>query len=87
MKEFQNNKGFLILEISRQEMLDKLEQYGCLGICDLCGNPTDKGLYVAVLNQWFCPDCFYEWYIRAERYEEDIPFEERNYEYYKKLFQ
>lgn len=86
MKEFQNNKGFLILEVSRQEMLDKLGQYGCLGICDFCGKPTDKGLYVAVINQWMCPDCFFEWYIRAERYKEDIPTEERNYEFYKKTF-
>ena len=87
MKEFSNNKGFLILHISRQEMLDKLGQDGCLGVCDLCGHPAKEGLYVAAINRWLCPDCFYEWYIRAERYKEDIPIEERNYERYKQRFQ
>ena len=87
MREFQNYKGFLILEISRQEMIDKLAEYGCLGICDFCGKSTGNGLYVAVLNKWLCPDCFYEWYVRAKRYIEDIPIEERNYKYYKSLFQ
>ena len=43
--------------------------------------------YVAVINRWLCPDCFYEWYILAERYKEDIPIELKNYERFKSLFQ
>ena len=87
MKEFSNGKGFLILEISQEEMMNKLEEYGCLGVCDLCNYSTDIGFYVAVINRWLCPDCFFEWYIRAERYTEDIPIELMNYERFKSLFQ
>ena len=43
MKEFSNDKGFLILEISQEEMMNKLEEYGCLGVCDFCNYSTDVG--------------------------------------------
>lgn len=89
MKEFSNNKGFLILEISQEEIIGKLKEYGLLNVgcaCGLCHNSTDIGFYVAAINRWLCLDCFYEWYIRAERNTEDIPIEERNYERYKSLF-
>lgn len=85
MKEFLNNKGFLILEVSRERMLDRLERYGCLGCCDFCAVISEKGYYVAVLNQWLCKECFNEWYGSAERYSEDIPIEEKNYEFYKRI--
>lgn len=51
-KVVDNYKGFKVLEITRQEMMDKLTRYGCLGICDMCNRPTSVGYYVAVINQW-----------------------------------
>ena len=85
MREFLNNKGFLILEVSRERMLERLEKYGCLGCCDFCAVIPEKGYYVAVLNQWLCKGCFDEWYGRAERDREDISIEEKNYDCYKRL--
>lgn len=83
MREFKNNKGFLVLEVSRERMLDRLEKYGCQGICDTCLASPEVGYYVAVLNSWLCKECFDEWYADAGRYTEDIRIEERNYERYK----
>lgn len=85
MREFLNNKGFLVLEVSRERMLERLKKYGCLGICDFCAVIPERGYYVAVLNRWLCKECFDEWYSDAERYQEDIPIEERNFERYKSL--
>ena len=85
-KKVENGKGFLILEITREELLDKLAEYGSTGICDSCGLPAGKGYYIAVLNQWFCEDCYKEWLMGATRYVEDIPFEEKWFEYYCRLF-
>lgn len=87
MKDFKNEKGFLILEVSRERMLERLSIYGCQGICDGCLSSPEIGYYVAVLNMWFCKDCFDEWYRDAGRYQEDIPIEEKNYENYKRLLQ
>lgn len=43
-KVVDNYKKFKVLEITRQEMMDKLTRYGCLGICDMCNRPTSVGL-------------------------------------------
>lgn len=86
MKEVKNEKGFLVIEITRAEMVNKLAQYWCIGVCDSCMSSTEVGYYIAVLNRWFCKDCYNEWMQRAVRYTEDIPYEERNYETYKRIF-
>lgn len=86
VKKVENGKDFLVLEITREELLDKLAEYGSVGICDSCGIPTGKGYYIAVLNQWFCEDCYTEWLMGATRYEEDIPFEKQWFECYCQLF-
>lgn len=82
----ENHKGFLVLEISRDEMLDKLSRYGCLGICDSCNKPISKGYYIAVLNQWLCKEHYNEFVNTATRYDEDILIEEKNFKRYCKLF-
>lgn len=82
-KAIENHKGFLVLEISRQEMIDKC---GSLGICDYCNGPASKGYYVAVLNRWYCPACYKHFINTATRYEEDIPIEKAHYKHYCKLF-
>ena len=84
MKEFLNDKGFLVLEVSRERMIQRL---GCQGICDTCLCIPEIGYYVAVLNMWLCKDCFNEWYSDAERFKEDIYIEEKNYENYKRILQ
>ena len=86
MKKVENEKGFLVLEITREEMLSKLAIYGSVGVCDSCMKSPDVGYYIAVLNQWFCKECFDSWMQRAVRYKDDIPYEEKNFEVYKRLF-
>lgn len=86
MNEVKNDKGFLVMEIARTELVEKLAKYGSVGVCDSCMTAPEVGYYIAVLNQWFCKECFDSWYKRAVRYKEDIPYEERNYETYKRLF-
>ena len=41
-KKVENKKGFLVLEITREELLDTLAEYGSVGICDSCGLPVKK---------------------------------------------
>ena len=84
-KKVENKKGFLILEVSRKELQKVLGGY-TLGICDCCGEPADNGYYIAALNQWFCEGCLQEWLQRAERYVQDIPTEENNYNFYEEYF-
>lgn len=86
MKEVKNDKGFLVMEITRAELVSKFAKYVFIGVCDSCMDSPEVGYYVAVLNRWLCKKCYDEWMQRATRYQEDIPYEERNYEIYKRLF-
>jgi hypothetical protein len=85
-KVVNNYKGFKVLEISRDEMMDKLTRYGCLGICDMCNRPASVGYYVAVINQWMCEDCYKDFVKSVDRYEEDMRIEDRNFDRYCRLF-
>ena len=51
-----NKKGFKVIQISRKELVEELGQYGAIGICDYCNETASTGYYIAVLNQWFCPN-------------------------------
>lgn len=84
MKDIQNDKGFLILELTRTELLNA---YGdaTLGVCDGCLSSPEGGYYVAVLNQWLCKNCYEEWYSNAVFYPEDRGVEIRNYVSVRKL--
>ena len=81
-----NKKGFKVIQISRKELVEELGQYGAIGICDYCNETASTGYYIAVLNQWFCPKCYQEWYHRATYYPEDAKVENRNFEFYKNIF-
>lgn len=81
-----NKKGFKVIQVSRNELMDKLGQYGAMGICDRCNGTASTGYYIAVLNQWFCPHCYQEWYHRATYYPEDTKVENKNFEFYKNIF-
>lgn len=79
-KVIESEKGFKLIECSRNEVVQYLGGYG---ICDSCNNTEETGIYIAVLNHWYCPKCFSEWHKTARNYESDRPIEERNFEHYK----
>ena len=81
-RRHENGKGFLIIEVSADEMADT---FGSPGICDYCGSHSRDGYLIAVLNCWYCPECFNSWVLRAKRYPQDKGIEERNYGYYEKM--
>lgn len=85
MKEVENSKGFKVLKVSRQRMLEKLWEHGCVGICDFCAESPEYGYYVAVLNQWICQECYDDLMRTAINYPEDRSVEARNYEIYKSI--
>lgn len=89
-KKVTNDKGFLVIEISAREALDKCGfgyhslDYSEL-ICDICNKwleDSNKLFYVAVLNEVICEDCYIDWVANATRYEEDIDFETEMYNKY-----
>lgn len=82
----ENKKGFKVIQISQKELVEKLGEHGAVGICDYCGKAASNGYYIAVLNSWYCPHCYIEWYNRATYYKEDKNIEERNFNYFKSLF-
>lgn len=82
----ENGKKFKVIAVTDVELMDALEDYGCMGICDSCGKRhKGMGYYVAVLNQWLCPECYEEWYAKAVRYAEDEKYEEDKYSLYKQI--
>ena len=85
MKDIQNDKGFLVMEVSREELMNALGEY-TEGVCDYCLSSPENGYYVAVLNQWFCKECYDKWYKSATNYPEDRGCEIRNYVKYKEFF-
>ncbi|NJB38131.1 demethylase [Croceivirga sp. JEA036] len=70
-----NDKGFLIIKMTREEFLS----IGGLSRCDGCNTPMNEGYYIAVLNYAYCEKDFHSWYQRAERFPEDASFERRNF--------
>lgn len=79
----ENTKGFKIIKCKRREII---EVFGGKGICDSCGKPSIEGYYIAVLNQWFCPQCYKEWYEDAYNYaiesSDDRRVEDKNFNFY-----
>lgn len=81
-KKVDNSKGFLVIEVSAAELFAKVGRYG---ICDFCNNPSETGYYIAVLNKWYCPECYSEFCERSKHYGEDDKIEKKNYERYAKM--
>lgn len=76
-----------IIECTAQELMEAWGSPCC--ICDFCGKPclpTDKGYYIAVLNQWKCEKCFEDYKQHAVWYPEDKEYEDRHFETAKRLF-
>lgn len=86
-KKYNNNKGFLIIQI---ELLDALVccNIGCR--CDNCNNNIDvfekDGFediyYIAAINRAVCKRCCDDFINGYDRHPEDIPFEVRHYNFY-----
>ena len=74
-----NKKGFGVIRTSAGECIS----WGGMAVCDHCNQSAGTGYLACVLNHWLCPDCFDDWYKRAKRYEEDIPYEKRRMNEYK----
>lgn len=86
-KVIKNEKGFKVIEISGDLLVDKLAKFGSVGVCDGCMSwHKGIGYYVAVLNQWLCKKCYDEWISRATWYKEDERIELKNFNFYCKLF-
>ena len=77
---------FKVIEIPRILLVDKLAEFGSIGVCDGCMRSEDTGYYVAVLNQWLCKKCYDEWISYAKWYKEDERIELKNFNFYCKLF-
>ena len=94
----ENEKGFLVIAMTTSEAIhdcdfgyanDEKGEYYL--VCDNCNellnaHPKKYPIvyYVVVLNRLFCAECYKEWYARATRYDEDIPYEEEYFNYYAK---
>ena len=74
---------FLLIECTAGELMNAVGSDIC--ICDWCSKsflPSDRGVYIAVLNQWHCWNCFLNWFAHAEYYPQDADVERRNFEFY-----
>ena len=85
-KIHKNKKKFKVIAVTDAELMNALEDYGCMGIYDSCGERhRGIGYYVAVLNRWLCPKCYEEWYKTAVKYAEDEKYEEEKHSLYKQI--
>lgn len=78
---------FLVIECTAGELMNAVGSDIC--ICDGCGRPclpSDKGGYIAVLNQWYCQECYKDWIERAAWYPEDADIEQKNFDFYAPRF-
>ena len=74
---------FLLIECTAGELMNAVGSDIC--ICDWCARTflaSEKGVYIAVLNQWYCQKCFEEWIERATWYPQDVDVERKNFEFY-----
>lgn len=75
-KKVENEKGFLIIEMTIQEAVACLD---CFGECNLCGDSVESGYYVAVIDQFYCETCYRAFIGGASRYRSDIGTERQRY--------
>lgn len=74
-KAFKNKKGHLVIKIS---MVDVVEMFGGVGICDHCNKADFEGYLIPVLGEkWFCKKCYKDWEERAVYYKEDREYEKK----------
>lgn len=75
---YQNDKGFLIIELPWKEYVAITDTYG---ICDCCGEYDSQMTfyYVAVENVFFCKKCFDAYCSGATHYKVDLQKERQNW--------
>lgn len=82
-----NDKGFKVISLSTKDAASLGFGLYCSGacVCMHCNKVCVSGniYYIAVLNDTMCKDCYEEWLKDAKRYSEDIPIEDRNFNYCK----
>ena len=88
-KKYDNDKFFLVIEMSIREAaftcnFGYIIPNGIPVIIDDNTNEVIQGnvYYVAVLNRVFGKESYEDWYENATRYKEDIPYEEKHFNYY-----
>ena len=82
---------FLVIECTAGELMNAIGSDIC--ICDWCGRAylrSDKGCYIAVLNKWYCQECYNEWIDRMVLSPmvvspEDADVQRMNFEFYAPL--
>ena len=84
MAEIVEFDKFKIIKATADEMR-KVTRMFSFGICDYCGGQPRVGYYIAVINRWYCQECFDNFKERAKWYRQDSMIEERNFQYYGKL--
>ena len=82
MKKFKSKVGLTIYEATA----DDTKKLGGRGICDWCGNHSKKGFLIAVLNSYYCPECYAKFDSSSKMYEEDLPVEKRHVAYFDTVF-
>ncbi|MBJ2189116.1 MAG: demethylase [Muribaculaceae bacterium] len=86
-KILNTDKPFLLIECSAVELMNAVGSDHC--VCDWCDKsclPSEKGCYIAVLNHWYCKECFEKWIGQAEYYPEDVDVERKNFDFYTPRF-
>lgn len=78
-----SKKGFKSIKTSMSEMSEILDS-PC--ICDYCNGTPGEGYLVAVLNSWYCPECYHNWEAKAKFHAVDAPYESSVFEQYKNIF-
>ena len=78
------SKGFKVIPMTFEEVCTV---FGGEGICDWCNNMAPTGKYIAVLNAWYCPECYEAWHERSKYYYEDQGFENEMIERALNLYQ
>lgn len=81
-----NDKGFKVISLSTKDAASLGFGLYCSGacVCMHCNNIIKEDIYyIAVLNDTMCKDCYEGWLKDAKRYSEDIPIEDRNFNYCK----
>lgn len=83
----ENASGFKVLKISRAEIVEKLGPKGAIGVCDYCMKSPTMGYYVAVLDQWLCPECYQDFIAKNTPFPEDSHVESIMFNTYCRIFE
>lgn len=81
-KKYNNNKGFLVIEMSIPEATIDCN-FGI--VCDNCNEllvGEESVYYFAALNRLFCKECTDDIIANQKRYKDDILYEIKHYNYY-----